>query len=76
MIHTGERKIHQVFHQDISDILGADKPCLQHGKTCLHNKYQKCSYHNPDGINGHGIAFCRRLTGKGQTDCPSQQNHH
>ena len=39
--HRADTEVHQVFHQDISCILG-------HGKACLHPEYQRGSYQEPD----------------------------
>ena len=44
-----DTKVHQVFHQDITGVLGSGKPCLHHGKACLHPEYQCGSYQEPDG---------------------------
>ena len=40
-------KIHEVFHHDVDGIFRTGKPCLNHGKTCLHEKHQGCRNQRP-----------------------------
>lgn len=47
---SAQSKIHKVFHDDIAGIFGTGKSCFHHGKTRLHEKYQKSTDQNPNRI--------------------------
>ena len=51
-----QRKVHQVFHNDVARILCTGKAGLYHGKTGLHKEDQRCTQQNPADIQG--IAQC------------------
>ena len=43
-------KVHQVLH-DVAGVLGAGKPGFHHSKSSLHEKYERDSHENPNGVH-------------------------
>lgn len=50
-----ERKVHQVFHDDVAGILGTGEAGFHHRKACLHKEYERRAEQRPRRVYGRGM---------------------
>ena len=59
-----QRKIHDVFHDDVAGVFSAGQACFTHGKPRLHEKDQCSPQQHPDGVRGRiTLGQCVRCKG-------------
>ena len=54
--HRADAEVHQVFHNDVTGVLGAGETRFHHSKSGLHPKYQRCADQKPK-FNCHHNCF-------------------